>query len=142
MRIGDAANQAGMTAKAIRYYERIGLLPEAPRTESGYRDYDARDVRILRFVQRARGLGFPLKDVRTLLTLYLDQDRASADVKRIALDHVAAIEYKIREMESVRRTLLHLVDACQGNERPDCPIIDDLAGKPDGAAGDTGNEAA
>ena len=142
MKIGEAARAAGMSAKAIKYYEEINLLPAPARTTAGYRDYQERDIQLLRFVQRARGLGFPLKDVKILLALYLDRGRASADVKRIALDHVAAIEYKMKEMESVRQTLLHLANACQGNERPDCPIIDDLAGTPDISIPAGDNEAA
>ena len=141
MKIGEAARAAGMSAKAIRYYEEINLLPKPARTAAGYRDYQERDIQLLRFVQRARGLGFPLKEVKTLLALYLDRGRASSDVKRIALDHVAAIEYKLKELESVRQTLLHLGTACQGNERRDCPIIDDLAGTPETTTRAGDNEA-
>ena len=98
------------------------------RTASGYRAYDDRAVALLRFVNRARNLGFSIKDVRTLLALYLDRKRASADVKRVALGHVAEIDRKMAELDSMRQTLVHLAERCQGDERPDCPILDDLAG--------------
>lgn len=127
MQIGTLAVRSGVPAKTIRYYEEIGLIPEAERTDSGYRAYDERDVALLRFVNRARGLGFSIKDVRTLLTLYLDRGRASADVKRVALDHIGEIERKMAELESIRQTLLELVEKCHGDERPECPILDDLA---------------
>lgn len=128
MQIGTLAARSGVPAKTIRYYEEIGLIPEAARTDSGYRAYAERDVALLRFVNRARSLGFGIKDVRLLLTLYLDRARTSADVKRVALDHIAEIERKMAELESIRRTLLELAEKCHGDERPDCPILDDLAG--------------
>jgi MerR family copper efflux transcriptional regulator len=128
MQIGTLAARSGVPAKTIRYYEEIGLIPEAERTDSGYRAYAERDVALLRFVNRARSLGFGIKDVRLLLTLYLDRARTSADVKRVALDHIAEIERKMAELESIRRTLIELSEKCHGDERPDCPIIDDLAG--------------
>ena len=128
MQIGTAAKRSGVPAKTIRYYEEIGLVPEPARSASGYRAYDDGAVALLRFVSRARNLGFSIKDVRMLLALYSDRDRASADVKRVALGHVAEIDRKMAELGSMRKTLLHLAERCQGDERPECPILDDLAG--------------
>ena len=128
MNIGEAAAQAGLPAKTIRYYESIGLVAPANRTENGYRDYEDRDVHTLRFVQRARGLGFTVQECRELLALYFDRTRASADVKAIALGRIADIERKIAELEALRAALAELAATCHGDERPDCPILDDLAG--------------
>jgi MerR family copper efflux transcriptional regulator len=114
-------------AKTIRYYEDIGLISKPDRTTSGYRAYASQDVEILRFVSRARGLGFSIKDVRNLLALFEDRERASADVKKIALDHVDEIDRKMAELDSIRHTLVHLADKCHGDERPDCPILEELA---------------
>jgi MerR family copper efflux transcriptional regulator len=127
MNIGVAAEKSGVPAKTIRYYESIGLIAEPGRTQGGYRDYAETDVAILRFVQRARGLGFPLKDVAALLGLWRDRGRASAQVKELTLSHIAEIERRIGELQAVRRTLLDLAHRCHGDARPDCPIIDDLA---------------
>jgi Cu(I)-responsive transcriptional regulator len=133
MQIGRVAERSGVPAKTIRYYEEIGLIAKPARTDGGYRAYDERDVEILRFVNRARGLGFSIKDVKNLLALYEDRGRASADVKSIALEHVAEIEHKMSELESIRRTLLHLAERCHGDRRPECPILDELAhAAPDG----------
>ena len=131
MNIGEAAERSGLPAKTIRYYEEIGLVAPAARTAGGYRDYDERDVHLLRFLHRARDLGFSVADCRALLTLYQDRDRASADVKRLALGHIAEIEEKIAALDAMRRTLAHLADRCHGDDRPDCPILDDLAGAND-----------
>jgi len=128
MRIGEAAERSGVTAKTIRYYESVGLIPAAARTGGGYRDYDGNDVQTLRFVHRARGLGFSVREVGDLLALWRDRDRASANVKSLAERHVAAIERKIDELSAMRRTLADLMARCQGDDRPDCPILDDLAG--------------
>ncbi len=128
MNIGAAAQRTGLAAKTIRYYEEIGLIPRARRTESGYRAYSEADVQTLRFVQKARSLGFPVKDVGALLTLWQDRGRASADVKAVALAHVDEIDRKIAELEAMRQTVLHLAERCHGDDRPDCPILDDLAG--------------
>ncbi len=128
MNIGEAAALSGISAKAIRYYESIGLIEPAPRSDGGYRSYGDTDVAFLRFIRHARGLGFSVEDVANLLELYRDRNRASADVKAIAETHVAEIERKIAELESIRRTLAHLIEKCHGDERPDCPILDDLAG--------------
>jgi len=127
MNIGVAAGRSGVPAKTIRYYESIGLIPEAGRSGAGYRRYGESDVATLRFIQRARGLGFSVREVGDLLTLWRDRARASGDVKRMALKHVAEIERKIAELQSMRRTLLDLTRRCQGDDRPDCPILDDLA---------------
>ena len=129
MQIGLVAERSGVPAKTIRYYEEIGLVAKPVRTDSGYRSYDKQDVDILRFVSRARSLGFSIKDVRNLLALFEDRERASADVKKIALEHVGEIEQKMAELDSMRQTLLHLADKCHGDTRPDCPIIADLAGQ-------------
>ena len=132
MQIGLVVERSGVPAKTIRYYEEIGLVAKPVRTDSGYRSYDKQDVDILRFVSRARSLGFSIKDVRNLLALFEDRERASADVKKIALEHVGEIEQKMAELASMRQTLLHLADKCHGDERPECPILDGLAQGPIG----------
>ncbi len=131
MNIGEAAHRSELSAKTIRYYESIGLIDAAPRTEGGYRSYGATDVAFLRFIRRARGLGFGVGDVANLLALYRDTKRASADVKALALDHITRIVRKIAELESIRDTLQHLADKCHGDDRPECPILDDLAAEGD-----------
>jgi Cu(I)-responsive transcriptional regulator len=128
MTIGQAAKSSAVSAKMIRHYESIGLLPKAQRTEAGYRLYDESDVHTLRFIQRARSLGFPLETIRTLLALWRNRRRSSAQVKDLAQRHVADLERKIAEMQAMARTLKHLAHNCHGDERPDCPILDDLAG--------------
>ena len=128
MNIGQAAAESGVSAKMIRHYEAIGLLAPA-REANGYRVYAARDVAVLRFIRHARDLGFPLEDVRRLLALWQDRARASADVKRLALAHVAALETKADSLRSMAASLRHLAAHCHGDARPDCPIIDDLARK-------------
>ncbi len=127
MTIGQAAKSSAVSAKMIRHYESIGLLPKAQRTESGYRLYDETDVHTLRFIQRARSLGFPLETIRTLLALWRNRRRSSAQVKELSLRHVADLERKIAEMQAMVRTLKHLAHNCHGDDRPDCPILDDLA---------------
>jgi MerR family gold-responsive transcriptional activator of gol and ges genes len=129
MTIGEAARESGVSAKMIRYYEETGLIPRAGRTGSGYRTYGPKEVQILRFVRRARDLGFPMEKVADLLALWRDRSRASADVKRLAEDQVMALEARIREMQAMKATLDHLVHACAGDERPECPILDDLGGQ-------------
>jgi Cu(I)-responsive transcriptional regulator len=129
MNIGEAARVSGVSAKMIRYYEETGLIPPAGRTGSGYRTYGPKEVQILRFVRRARDLGFPMEKVADLLALWRDRGRASADVKRLAEDQIEALETRIREMMEMKAALEHLAHACAGNERPDCPILDDLGGK-------------
>ncbi len=135
MNIGEAAARSDVTAKTIRYYESIGLIDAVPRTSGGYRSYRPTDVAFLRFIRRARGLGFGVQDVANLLALYRDRNRASADVKALAIDHLADIDRKLAELRSVRNTLQHLVDNCHGDERPECPILDDLAGDGESALG-------
>ncbi|KAA0679487.1 Cu(I)-responsive transcriptional regulator [Roseomonas genomospecies 6] len=126
MNIGEAAKASGVNAKLIRYYESIGLIPEAGRTASGYRVYTRQEVNILRFVKRARTLGFSIERIQHLVGLWRDKDRASAEVKRVALEHVAELEAKIAEMQAMADTLRELADACHGDHRPDCPILHDL----------------
>ena len=128
MNIGTVADRAGVTSKTIRYYESIGLIDPARRTESGYRVYDERDVQTLRFVHRARSLGFSVSEVADLLALWRDRNRASADVKALARQHLRDIDRKIADLQGMRDTLVHLMERCHGDERPDCPILDDLAG--------------
>ncbi len=127
MNIGQAAKRSGVPPKTIRYYEEIGLIGPAGRTAAGYRDYGPAEVETLKFIQRARSLGFSVKDVGDLLALWRDRERASADVRRIALDHVRAVEAKIGELEAMRRTLTALVERCSGDDRPDCPILEGLS---------------
>lgn len=128
MNIGNAAAESGVSAKTIRYYESIGLITEPPRTGGGYRDYGPADVQTLKFVHRARALGFAIKDVSELLNLWQDRSRASADVKALTERHIEEIDKRIAELKSMRRTLDHLARRCHGDDRPECPIIDDLAG--------------
>ncbi|SEG51011.1 Cu(I)-responsive transcriptional regulator [Marinobacterium lutimaris] len=134
MNIGKAAEASGVSAKMIRYYESIGLIPEVSRTEAGYRDYSDKDVHRLRFIRRARDLGFSVDQMAELLALWQDRGRASADVKRIALEHVAELERKARELMEMSQTLSHLAGNCHGDDRPDCPIINVLS-EQDGSAG-------
>jgi len=125
--IGEAARESGVTAKMIRYYESVGLLAPKGRTESGYRVYGAEEVHSLRFIRQARRLGFLVEDIRRLLALWHDRSRASAEVKSIALEHVAELDQRITELTQMRDTLAHLAAHCQGDDRPDCPIIERLA---------------
>ena len=127
MNIGIASERSGLPAKTIRYYEDIGLL-KPDRGDNGYRDYSTSDVHRLRFVQRARGLGFSVAECRQLLSLYDDTGRESADVKEIATAKLVEIDRKIAELKGLRDVLSHLVEHCHGDHRPDCPIIDELAG--------------
>lgn len=129
--IGEAARATGVSAKMIRYYEETGLLGPAERTASGYRLYGARDLHALRFVRRARDLGFSIAEIAELLALWHDRSRASGAVKAVALAHVADLRRRIAELEAMARTLDHLAESCCGDERPDCPILDDLAGGPE-----------
>ncbi len=125
--IGEAATRSGVSAKMVRHYELLGLLPKIGRTDSGYRQYGESEVHTLRFIRRARELGFSMAEIATLLKLWQNRRRASADVKRIALSHVADLERRMAEMASMKRTLETLVDCCHGDARPDCPILDELA---------------
>lgn len=127
MNIGQAARQSGLTAKMIRYYESIGLLSAAHRSDSGYRLYQTDDLHTLGFIKRARDMGFSLEEVARLLTLWQDRGRASADVKALAKAHVDDLDRRIDELTALRDSLQHLVSHCQGDERPDCPILANLA---------------
>jgi Cu(I)-responsive transcriptional regulator len=127
MNIGDAAKASGASAKMIRHYETLGLLKRARRSLGGYRLYDEHDVHTLRFIRRSRDLGFSMADVGRLLGLWQNRRRASAEVRRIAKAHIADLDRRIAEMQELRRTLEHLVEHCRGDQRPDCPILDDLA---------------
>ena len=133
MQIGTVAKKSGVPAKTIRYYESVGLIEQAKRTAGGYRAYDERDVQTLRFIQRARSLGFPVSDVADLLMLWRDRHRHSAQVKGLAQRHLAEIDRKIAELRGMRETLEHLVARCHGDDRPECPILADLAGPPPGS---------
>jgi MerR family copper efflux transcriptional regulator len=126
MNIGQAALKTGLSAKMIRYYEHIDLLPAADRSDSGYRQYSAQDLHRLAFIKRSRDLGFSLAEVSQLLTLWQDRQRASADVKALAAAHISELNRKISELSGLRDTLNELMNSCQGNERPDCPILKDL----------------
>jgi Cu(I)-responsive transcriptional regulator len=132
MQIGQAAKSSGVTAKMIRHYEAIGLLPAAERRASGYRDYSHSDVHRLQFIRRARDLGFSIERIRLLLRLWSDRDRSNADVKKLALAHVQELEEKIRHLREMSATLAHLAHACDGDGRPDCPILQGLEGDPKG----------
>ncbi len=126
MNIGQAAQRSGLSAKMIRYYESIGLLQPARRGDNGYRHYGAEDLQRLGFIKRARDLGFTLEEVGRLLQLWQDRQRSSADVKALALAHIDELNRKIAELVSLRDTLGQLVAHCQGDQRPDCPILDSL----------------
>ena len=128
MNIGQAARASGITAKMIRHYESVGLLPPAMRSDKGYRQYGEREVHVLRFIRRARDLGFSIKDISGLLRLWHDRQRPSRQVKALAQAHMQQLQRKIDELQSMRQTLEKLVQCCQGDERPDCPILQDLAG--------------
>lgn len=128
MKIGEASIASGVSQRMIRHYEKIGLVPAASRRDSGYRDYDERDVHTLRFIGRARDLGFPIEEIRTLLGLWHDRHRSSADVKQLALSRAAELKRKARELDEMRRSLEHLAARCHGDDRPNCPILGGLEG--------------
>ena len=128
--IGEAAARSGVSAKMVRHYESLRLLPPVQRTDSGYRQYGDKEVHTLRFIRRARDLGFAMAEIAELLKLWQDRRRASASVKRIALAHIAELDRRMAELAQMRRTLQHLADCCQGDERPDCPILDELGQAP------------
>jgi Cu(I)-responsive transcriptional regulator len=127
MNIGQAAAASGVSTKMVRHYESLGLLPRIARTEAGYRQYGDNEVHTLRFIRRARDLGFSIAEIGALLKLWTNRRRASADVRRIAEAHAADLERRITEMTAMKRTLEHLVQCCRGDERPDCPILDELS---------------
>jgi len=127
MNIGEAAQRSGVSAKMVRHYESLGLLPQVGRTDAGYRQYGDNEVHTLRFIRRARDLGFGMAEIGELLKLWQNRRRASGDVKRIALTHMADLDRRIAEMEAMKRTLSRLASCCHGDQRPDCPILDELA---------------
>lgn len=131
MNIGEAAAGSGVSAKMIRYYEETGLIPKSTRTESGYRTYGKSDVHTLRFIRRARDLGFSIERIRDLLKLWHDRLRSSHEVKEIALAHVAALDADIAKLTGLRDAVRHLAGQCHGNEHPECPILNDLSGSLD-----------
>ena len=127
MKIGALSERTGVPAKTIRYYESVGLIQRADRHENGYRSYSERDVDILIFIHRSRALGFSVKKVGELLTLWYDRNRTSASVKTLAIAHIEEIEAQITELQSLRATLVDLTERCHGDDRPDCPILENLA---------------
>ena len=126
MNIGDAALASGVSAKMIRHYEDIGLVPKVARTDAGYRVYSERDVHLLRFIRQGRVLGFSMKQIADLMGLWLDQSRPSRKVKQLANEHIAELDTKIRELQAMKSTLQQLAQDCHGDNRPDCPILDAL----------------
>jgi Cu(I)-responsive transcriptional regulator len=126
VKIGQASSKSGVSQRMIRHYEKIGLISRAARRDSGYRDYDDRDLHTLRFIGRARDLGFPIDEIRQLLTLWSDTDRSSADVKKIAMSRATELGERIKVLQGMKRSLERLADTCHGDDRPDCPIIDEL----------------
>lgn len=126
MNIGEASALSQVSAKMIRRYEEQGIIPKAKRSEAGYRQYSENDVHILKFVKRARELGFSMKDITQLLSLWRNKNRSSAQVKTIASKHIKELERKLSEIESILHTLTHLVHCCHGDNRPDCPILEEL----------------
>ena len=131
--IGEAARRAGVSARMVRHYESLGLLPPVSRTDSGYRQYTEAEVHALRFIRRARDLGFAMHEITELLGLWQDKQRASSQVKRIAQTHIDDLATRIAAMQAMQRSLQSLVQCCHGDQRPDCPILDDLAATGDGA---------
>lgn len=129
MKIGEASRASGVSQRMIRHYEKIGLMPAAPRRDSGYRDYDERDLHTLTFIGRARDLGFPIEEIRQLLALWHDRGRSSADVKALALARAGELRRKARELEEMRKSLEDLAARCHGDDRPDCPILGGLEGR-------------
>ena len=127
MHIGQASAQSGVSQRMIRHYETIGLIPKAARRDSGYRDYGDKDVHTLRFIRRARDLGFPIEEIGQLLALWHDRERTSANVKAVASARIEELRRKEREIREMRRSLEELAQNCHGDERPDCPILEDLA---------------
>ncbi|WAP71531.1 MULTISPECIES: Cu(I)-responsive transcriptional regulator [Aurantimonadaceae] len=129
MNIGETAAASNVSAKMIRYYESIELIPSAVRSQAGYRVYSEAEVHTLRFIHRARELGFSIADIRRLLALWQDKNRSSAEVKAIALEYIDELQKKAASLEAVRDSLQHLADSCHGDDRPECPILDDLSGQ-------------
>jgi Cu(I)-responsive transcriptional regulator len=127
LNIGETARASGVSAKMIRHYEKVGLFPEASRTEAGYRQYTDREIGTLRFIRQSRDLGFSIDQIRELLGLWQDKRRPSRQVKALAQAHLQELDAKLRELGAMRATLAHLVSHCHGDDRPDCPIVDGLA---------------
>jgi MerR family transcriptional regulator, copper efflux regulator len=127
MNIGQAADASGVSAKMIRYYESVGLIAQAARTDAGYRRYTDNEVQTLRFIKRSRDLGFSLERIKTLLGLWDDRSRKSADVKKLARQYIRELEADIEKLQSIRDELQHLAECCRGDQRPECPILDGLA---------------
>jgi MerR family copper efflux transcriptional regulator len=127
MNIGEAAEASGVTAKMIRYYESIGLIAQAARTDAGYRRYTDNEVQTLRFIKRSRDLGFSIERIKTLLGLWGDRSRKSADVKKLARQYIGELDRDIEKLQSIRDELQHLAECCHGDQRPECPILDELA---------------
>lgn len=125
--IGQAAKASGISTKMIRHYEEVGLLPAASRTFSGYRTYNHQDVHMLRFIRHSRDLGFSIKQIADLLSLWRDKNRSSSKVKSLASEHIEMLDKKIKELNNMKSALSRLVSCCHGDERPDCPILDELA---------------
>jgi Cu(I)-responsive transcriptional regulator len=130
VKIGEASAASGISERMIRHYEKIGLMPEPIRRDSGYRDYDERDVHTLKFIGRSRDLGFSVDEIGRLLELWHDRSRASADVKALALDRARELKRKEKALHEMRRSLEHLAASCHGDERPECPILGGLEGSP------------
>ena len=131
MNIGEAARLSSVSAKMVRHYEALGLLPAVARTEGGYRQYGDSEIHTLRFIKRGRELGFSMEEITELLGLWRNRRRASASVRRIAQRHADDLAQRIDAMQAMQRTLRTLIDCCQGDDRPDCPILDDLGGLPE-----------
>ena len=129
MNIGEAARRSGVSAKMVRHYESLGLLPQVHRSDSGYRQYSEAEVHTLRFIKRGRDLGFSMAEIAELVSLWHNRRRASASVRRIAQKHADDLAQRIAAMQAMQQTLAHLVHCCHGDERPECPILDDLAGQ-------------
>lgn len=127
MNIGEAANISGVNSKMIRHYESIGIIPKASRSDAGYRVYSEADVNVLAFVKRSRSLGFSMKEIKKLVSLWRNRSRASSEVKALAVAHIKEMEMKIEELQAMVKTLKHLAKSCHGDNRPDCPIIDGLS---------------
>lgn len=125
--IGEAAKISGVNAKLIRHYESIGIIPKASRSDAGYRTYSETDVHILSFVKRSRNLGFSMKEIKKLVSLWRNKNRASSEVKNLAIKHIEEMEQKILELQGMVKTLKHLAKTCHGDQRPDCPILSDLS---------------
>ncbi|MDT9600859.1 Cu(I)-responsive transcriptional regulator [Sphingosinicella rhizophila] len=128
MKIGVVSTKSGVSQRMIRHYEKIGLMPKAARRDSGYRDYDERDLHTLRFIRRARDLGFSIEEISQLVALWHDRGRASAEVKKLALARAADLDRKARHLDEMRRSLEHLAQCCHGDDRPECPILGSLEG--------------